>query len=225
VPTRAPRRRKVETLTRAEARTAIRAATDQEASDETAAQVLGTQLNTWLDLEHKLFRRELSQAVPSLYTATGSEHTPNATTGALTMPSDYERLVRVELKVGANWYPVDVASDGLSPHLGDLCVREEGGTLYLAPVTTAAAYTVRIVYVQSPGALSADSGANGVLLVPEGCEDIICARVEARVQVRFQRDPSPHAARAAAVWREQRKYLRKRYGATPVPGLRTTGRW
>lgn len=212
-------------MTRAEARTAIRAATDQEASDETAAQVLGTQLNTWIDLEHKQLRRELSQIVPSLYTAVGSEQTPNATTGALTMPSDYERLVRVEIKIGSTWYPVEEASDGLSPHLRELCVREEGSTLFLAPVATATSYTVRIVYVQSVATLSADSGTGGVLLVPDGCEDIILARVEARVQTRFQRDPSPHIARAREVLREQKKYLRKRYGTTAQPGLRVTGRW
>ncbi len=212
-------------MTRVECRTAIRAGTDQDATDETNAQVTAATLNAWIDAEHKLLRRELARVAPSLYTATDvSQTVSGASLDTLALPADFDTLVRVERQAGTAWYPLDV-SDGLSPHTGGLTVREEGASLKVAPAALATGGAFRIVYIQAPATLTADSGTGGVLLVPGGCEDIIVDRVSARVQSRFQRDPSPYLSRAADTWKHQKTSLRRRYGNMPVPGLRRSRGW
>ncbi len=205
-------------MTRAEARTAI-----QSAYETVGGAPTSTELNTWIDLEHKLFRRQLAKSVPQIYTATDTQQVLAAGSDSLTLPSDYERLVRLEKLSGSDWYPVDI-SDELSPHLGCLTVREEGTALKVDPVLDAPG-TYRIVYVQKPVTLSADSGTGGVLLVPDGCEDIIVERCAARARVKQEEDPGPHLARANDVWTEQKRALRKRYGRSPKPGLRMVRNW
>ena len=208
-------------MTREECRTAVKTATDHDGASDT--QVTTAQLNTWIDIEHKLLRRLLAQVAPQLYTAADNSQTISSGTESLTMPSDFERLIRLEIQVGDRWLPIEV-SDELSPHIGTLAVREEGGTLKVAPGALTAG-TYRIIYVQKPTTLSADSGAGGVLLVPDGCEDIIVEKVAARVRERLDEDPTPHLNRAAATWKEQKSALRRRYGKAPQPGMRTTRRW
>lgn len=208
-------------MTRAEARTAIQAATDHDGASDT--QVTTAQLNSWIDIEHKLLRRQLAQIAPSLYMATAAEETLAALDETLTMPSDYESLVRLEVKNGSNWFPVPI-SDELNTQTGSLTVREQGGVLNVSPASLAAG-TYRIIYAQKPVTLSADSSTNGVLLVPDGCEDIIVERVSARVREKCDEDPTPHLNRAATNWTEQRKALRKRYGKGGQPALRLVRGW
>lgn len=207
-------------MTRAEARTAIKTATDHDGVLDT--QVTDTQLNAWIDTEHKLFRRELSQIVPSLYAATDEEQTLDSSLeeDSLSLPDDYERLVRVEKQAGSVWYPVDI-SDELNPHTGTLVVREEGTDLVVSPATQTSG-TYRIVYVQKPATMGSDSAT---LDVPDGCEGIVVERVCALVRVRLDEDATPHQQRALALWTEQKKYLRRRYGKSPQPGLRLARRW
>jgi hypothetical protein len=209
-------------MTRSEARTAIKAATDHDGASDT--QVTTTQLDTWIDLEHKLLRRQLSLIVPTLYTSVDEEQTLTSTDeddDVLSVPSDFERLVRVERQVGTAWHPVPV-SDELSPHVGsNITVREEGEELRISPLTSAPG-VYRIVYVAIPATMDDDADT---LDVPAGCEDIILEKVAARVRIRLDQDPSPHSARAAETWLEQKKALRRRYGKMAVPGLRMTRRW
>ena len=205
-------------MTRAEARTAIQASFETVAGAPTTAE-----LNVWIDLEHKNFRRELADAVPSLYESTTAEQTLTTADDVFELPADFETLVRFERKYGTTWQPVEVA-DGLMPQLGDLSFLETGATLKVGPNVLAPG-TYRAVYIAQPATLSAESGTGGVLLVPAGCEDVILERVAARCRIKLEEDPSPHTGRAAAVWREQKRALRKRYGRHPVPGLRVVRGW
>ena len=205
-------------MTRAEARTAIQASYENVGGAPSTAE-----LNAWLDIEHKLFRRELSRSVPSLYTTTSSTQALTAADPDFDLPADFDRVVRFERLYGDTYLPVDV-SDGLSPHAGDLTFREEGTTLKAAPSAQVAG-TYRLVYVQTPGELSAESSTNGVLLVPPGCEDVILERVSARARAKLQEDPTPHLQRAADVWTQQRRVLMSRYGRHGQPGLRVVRGW
>ena len=208
-------------MTRTEARTAIRAATDHDAD----TQVTDAQLNVWIDIFHQLLRRELNLIAPQLYTATAASETIAAGTTALTMPSDYGTLVRVEVQSGSDWYPVPL-SDELNVHTGELQVREEGNVLTLAPSSRTAG-TYRIVYVKEPATLSAESGTGGVLLVPKGCEYIITEAVAACVRNRDNDDPSFHLNNGLSgqIWKTQKSALRRRYGKGAAPGLRLTRNW
>ncbi len=208
-------------MNQAEARAAIRASTNQDV----VGQVTEAQLDVWMDLEHKALRRKLQLIAPTLYTAVDTAQVITSASPALTLPSDFESLVRIERQVGDDWEPVEI-TDGLNPHISDLNVREEGGTsLKLAPAALAAG-TYRIVYVQKPTVLTLTGSGNGsTLAVPQGLEDVILELVCARVRVRFDEDPSPHYARAGQVWAEQKPALRRRYGASPEPGLRLVRRW
>jgi hypothetical protein len=208
-------------VTRAEARTAIRAVTDHDAD----TQVTDAQLNVWIDIFHQLVRRELNLIVPQLYTATGTSQTLTGATESMTMPSDYGGLVRVEQQVGSDWFPIEIA-DELNPHIGVLSVREEGGVLKLAPMSLAVG-TFRIVYLQEPATLSAESGTGGVLLVPKGVELVICEAVAAMVRNRDNDDPGFNLSQGptGAIWKMQKTALRRRYGKAATPGLRLTRHW
>jgi hypothetical protein len=206
---------------RSEARTLIRANTDHEGVADT--QVTTTQLDTWIDIEHKLLCREIALIAPALFTTTDAEQTFDAADedDVLTIPDDFERLVRVEKQAGTVWYPVPV-SDELSPHAGSsLTVREEEDEFILSPLSVITG-TYRIVYVRAPATLDSDADS---LEVPGGCEDIICERVSARVRTKLDEDPSIHLANADRVWRSQKQALRRRYGKSPQPGIRLQRRW
>src|SRR3954468_15673333 len=107
-------------MTRAEARTAIASKYEAAAGGPTSSE-----LNSWIDIEHKLLRRSLARIVPSLYTAVDNSQTITGT--SITLPSDFETLVRLERQYGQDWLPVDVG-DGLSPQIGDLNQLEIGAT-------------------------------------------------------------------------------------------------
>ncbi len=201
------------------ARTAIRASTDHDSD----TQVTDAQLTAWLDLEYKNLRRVLAQIAPSLYATADSSQVIAAGSTTLALPTNYERLVRLEQQFGSNWFPV-LISDELTPHYGELNAREEGAAFQLSPVSLAPG-TYRFIYVALPATLVNVTDDSTALAVPSGCEDVILERVAARVRERFDEDPSAHLARADRVWREQKSALRRRYGKHAVPGLRPVRRW
>lgn len=208
-------------MNRSDARTLIRANTDHEGVADT--QVTDAQLNAWLDIEHKLLCREVALIAPTLFTAQDEEQELDTgdDEGILTIPDDFERLVRVEKQQGPIWYPI-IISDELTPHTGSvLTVREEEGEFRLSPVTMVPG-VYRIVYVRTPITLDGDSDEFDL---PGGCEDIVCERVCARVRVKLDEDPTIHASNADRVWRAQKQALRRRYGKGAVPGIRLTRRW
>lgn len=207
-------------MTLAEARTAIRTATETDATDETASPVTGDMLDDWINRDYKNFRRTLSHAVPELYTATSATQTLTSSDDAFDKPADYERLVRMERQYGTKWHPIEVF-DGLTVETDLLSVREEGDDLLVGPPSRAAG-TYRIVYVTAPDDLNDDADE---LDVPAGCEDIVVELVAARVRERRRQDPILHLQRAERTWQEQRKLLRRRYGAHSQPGLRITRGW
>lgn len=208
-------------MTRAEARTAIRASTDHDSD----TQVTDAQLNVWIDIFHQLVRREINLIVPQLYSAVASEQTLTGSTESMTMPSDYGGLVRVEQQIGSDWYQVPIA-DELNPHISTLSVREEANTLKLAPKALAVG-VFRVIYLVEPATLSADSGTGGVLLVPKGIELVICEAVSAFVRNRDNDDPSFSLSHGpvGALWKMQKTALRRRYGKAATPGLRLTRHW
>ena len=116
-------------MTRAEARTAIKTATDHDGASDT--QVSTTQLDTWIDEEHKLFRRQLSAAVPWLYTAVGNEETLAAGDDTLTIPNDFERLYRL-----GNTVLVVTHEDDIAHHARRIVHLRDGLVEYDEPVTT-----------------------------------------------------------------------------------------
>lgn len=206
-------------MNRAAARTLIRANTDHEGASDT--QVTDTQLDTWLDIEHKLLCREVAFIAPSLYTQLDDEQELDAGDGALEFPDDFERLVRLERQAGASWYPIDI-SDSLSPHTGSgLTVREEEEGLQVSPAESCAG-TYRIVYLRRPLTLDDDDEEFDL---PPGCEDILCERVCARARIKLDEDPTPHQSRADSAWVKQKQALRRRYGRGAEPGMRLTRRW
>ncbi len=202
-------------MTRAEARTAI-----NSTFEEVSGAPSSTDLNTWIDLEHKLVLRELAHAAPSSVAAVSSNQTLASGDTELFPPAFMESVIRVERQSGSAWVPVDV-SDELTPHIGGLTYREESGALVVSP-TQLAPGTYRIVYTVAAATMTADGD---LLQVPPGIEDVIIERVAARCRVRLDEDPTPHLQRADAVWKAQLKALKKRYGRHPVPGLRQTRRW
>lgn len=213
-------------MTFAEAIVSARGATDHV----TDTQVTDTQIARFLNDARLSLLRRLSLVVPSLYTAISSPVT--LTTGGLTYlssPADMDRILRVERRStdGVNWYPVSASDelnhDGLGDVWswpGDLNWREEGATIQLAPPNCAPG-TYRIVYVT----VGADISGGTALGVPTGCENIIVQEACAQIREALDEDPAPHMARAAALWVEMKRELRRRYGQHVKPGLRRTRGW
>lgn len=203
-------------MNRGEARTAVRST-----FEDTAGAPTDTELNTWIDIEHKLLLRKIGEAAPSTMTLVTTPTTLAAGTDQVSLPADFETLIRFERQVGTRWEPVD-RSDDLSPHLGYRTFREEGfGTIVVSPIELAPG-TYRAVYTWLPSTLTADAN---LLQVSPGFEDVIIERVAARCRVKLEEDPTPHLQRAEKVWTEQIRALKKRYGRHPDPGLRQVRRW
>lgn len=205
-------------ITYAAARTQIRTATahdvDTQASD--------AQLDSWLDQEVAQLRRALISVAPGLYQRVAATQLPtvNAWFDLSIVSPAFERVWRFERLYGSTYLDVPVADES-SPDAGFLTYREttDSGTpiLRLSPSTEALNATYRLTYHPKPTAASVE--------VPEGLEDVAVQKVAARVAMRLFDDPAPYLALADRVWLEQRKYLRKRYGAQPQPGLRLTKGW
>jgi hypothetical protein len=205
-------------MLKSEARTAIRSTYEDVAGAPT-----DSELNVWLDLEQKLFRRELTIAAPTLYQKVDATQTIANGAETLALPSDYDSLIRVERLDGVTWLPVDV-SDALTTQIGAVAVREEGAAIKIGPTLISGA-SYRLIYNPVPASLASTNSPDETLAIPVGCEDILIERVAARARVKLEEDPSPHLTRAAAVWNEQKRALRRRYGRMPVPGLRSLRRW
>ncbi len=207
-------------MTRAECRTAIRALTYHDSD----TQITDAQLNTSIDLKHKQLRRRLSVVAPSLYTATHTQETITGTDDTLTLPTYFDRLVRLERLYGSQWLPVPV-SDHLNAHIGSLAMREEGTDIKVDPVGLAPG-TYRIVYIVKPVTISTDAdAATGTLLVPDGMEEIVVLEVAGDlVRPRSNEEGAAHLAAAERIWRQSIPALRQRYGQHPVPGLRVVAR-
>ena len=205
-------------LTYLQARTQIRTATAHDVD----AQVSDTQLDSWLDQEVAQLRRMLISVAPTLYQRTAPTQTPAVNSWfdlAIVSPA-VERVWRFERLYGSTYIQVPV-SDEASPEADFLNYRETTNAgspiLLLAPSREALGGTYRLIYHPVPAASTVE--------VPTGCEDVVIQRVAGRVAMRLFDDPAPFFALADRVWTEQRRALRRRYGAQPQPGLRLTKGW
>jgi hypothetical protein len=204
-------------MTVAEALVAIRASTLHDAD----TQVTDAQLTVKLDQEFRRLRRQLAAHVPSLFEATATA-TITAGNNTIAKPATFERVRLLERLIASARYYVVPLMDRLNANQsGTLNFYEQAANIVIQP-PEAAPGDYRLTFQTKPatGYTSFD--------VPEGLEDVFIERCAAWVRVRHEEDPTPHIALANDVWTEQRRVLKKRYGAHPVPGLQRTGlngRW
>ena len=200
----------------AEARLAVRTATDLDATDETDSGVTGVQLNAWIDTEHKKWRRKLAHLAPSAFATTGINQALTVEPFTLTKPDDFDELIRVERFVNPRWFPIE-ASDELNIDSGPLAFREEAGGFVVGPRPYATGKTFRLIYVPKATDLTADDDE---FETPDMFDDCITESVAARVRIRRDDDPNPHLALAKMCWDEQSRLYRRRHGKHGRPGLR-----
>lgn len=198
----------------ANVRTAVR--TDTAHDNDT--QVTDAQIDVFIDLEYRRVRRDLTWVTPTLYLTTETSFALTSSAFTHAIPSDFDRIYRVERQDGTRWFPIDVASEPDATVPMTLSFREEGTNLIFSPAELVAG-TYRLTYHVKPVA------GYSTIDVPDGLEDVVIHRTAAQVRIRFNEDPSPHERKAEAAWTEALKNLRRRYGAHPQPGIRRVRGW
>lgn len=186
-----------------------------ETGNDEDTQITDTQIGTWFWLAYGQLQRELSASFPDLYEKTSGETTLVNGNGTLNKPSDYSKLVRIEVKIGEVWQVVPHASKA-NPQLDGYVGFEEQGAAFQITPSAGCAGTYRIIYVFVPSeTFPADD-------IPRGFEDVLIQRVIAKAQIRIGGDPVPHNAEADRVYKRMTKALKTgRRGVGPEPGLIT----
>jgi hypothetical protein len=215
------------------AETEVRARTNQDllGTDGDLQPVKSSTIRGWINLKYISLRRRLAQVAPTLFSRM-EEFT--LTTGNsikdLTDFDGFERIRRLERKVGTRWVRCDPA-DPVEPDGDDIMRAKYGGSghtflergtnLEIYPVATAAG-TYRltfIIVVDELSAIPSDINDEAELVLPPGFENVVIEEVCALVRIRFDDDPSPHLAAAATLEEKFIPPLRRRYGVGNSPGL------
>lgn len=138
--------------------------------------VTQAQIRVWLHHEYRELRRWLQDFAPSLYLVCSTE-VPIAAGEELQLTSaesTFERLYRVEFKVGDVWRPMERASEvDVNNHVaGRYTFREEAGCLKFGPDDLFAG-TVRVKYYGTPPTLEED---DDVFNIPVALETPLIVR-------------------------------------------------
>ena len=176
-------------MTVAEFVTAVRNTTGHDSD----TQVTDPMITAEGDRRYKSLRRWLSQKAPELYQTT-SETTLTTGTNTISKPSDFERVIRVEIQLSQGFWEPLAMRNALSQTQGIAC--DSAGTY-------------RLTYVTKPtsGYTSFD--------VPDGAEEILIHETAGWVRQRHEEDPSYHMAEARQLKLDLQRDIAMRNGAHP----------
>lgn len=202
----------------------IRAAVDREGTD---VQITDAQLTAWVNTEYQAVRRRLAGMFPSLYEVVSADVVVAAgvatfdIAGAPLSLANVGKLGSVQRKESASYITLRYAHDydpELSPYL---CWRQRGATAVdIFPVLSAPG-TYRVRYMSKPAVLS----GSGAVDLPDGGERVLVEAVAVRCRVKWEEDPSAHAASRAGAWAELVAGLSVPNPLTPHTVQDVTGRW
>jgi hypothetical protein len=177
--------------------------------DGTDDGVTNTRLLTWVNTKYHALRRRIAEVAPDLFRAAVTFSITSGSTWAITA-TDFAKVLKVELKVGTEWYPVPVAP--LLSAEGTAGFRLRGTTIEVFPSADALG-DYRLTYITKR---SSDIAATGDTLdLPEGADQVLAHEIAALIEARQDRDPGGQLTLAQATWDELRETIVNQYAATP----------
>lgn len=179
--------------TLAELRTAVRERADMVASQF----VTDAELNRWINSSAAELYDLLVQKYGADYFVTlPAPSYVIETSGQVVLPSEFYKLLGVDLKAGGEWRAVQRFAFGERNRQTEIRYRLRGPTLWFAPAESAAGQTVRVWYVPKPTEMTGDTMyVEGI----SGWEEYVVVDCAIKALAKEESDPSVFMAQKAAL--------------------------